>query len=251
MIRSMVVRDFRTRYVGSLLGFFWSVIHPLSQFLLYYFIFAVVIKIRLGPEYGGTNYAIWLISGLLPWLFFAEVITRSPSAVVGQSSLIKKMVFPSEIMSFVHLIAGLINHFIGIIILTGFLLLLGSGISFKVFFIFPYLVVVAMFVLGLSWLLSSLNVFLRDVGQIVGVVVNIWFFLTPILYTQDLIPKNWQWFYGLNPMLHLIEGYRMALLGKADFDGMGLFYFFGVSLFIFILGGFTFKRLKPEFADVL
>ena len=251
MIRSMVARDLGARYVGSLLGFFWSVIHPLSQFLLYYFIFAVVIKIRLGPEYGGTNYAVWLIAGLLPWLFFAEVITRSPNAVVGQSSLINKMVFPSEIMPFVHLVAAMINHFISVGILTGLLIFLDYRISLKILFLLPYLVVISILILGMAWLLSAINVFLRDVGQIVGVVINIWFFLTPILYTQDLIPEILQTLFELNPMLHAVEGYRMALLGKTDFDVVGFSYLVFVGLFIFVLGGLTFKRLKPDFADVL
>jgi len=251
MIRSMVMQDLKARYVGSLLGFFWSFIHPLTQILLYYFIFSVVIKIRLGPEYGGTHYAIWLISGLLPWLFFAEVAGRSPNAVVGQTHMIKKMVFPSEIMPFVHLVAAVVNHLIGIGILIVFLLLLGYGVSLKFLFLFPYLLLISIFILGFSWLLSALNVFLRDVGQIISVVVNIWFFLTPILYSRNLIPGSLQWIYQLNPMLHLVEGYRMALLGKTNFDIIGFSYLFLIGLFIFVLGGLTFKKLKPEFADVL
>src|SRR3990172_9144128 len=86
MIRSMVIRDLRARYMGSFLGFFWSVIHPLTQLLIYYFVFALVLKIRLGPGYGGANYALWLIAGLLPWMFFAEAVTRAPGAVLEQAN---------------------------------------------------------------------------------------------------------------------------------------------------------------------
>jgi len=251
MIRSMVTRDLKARYIGSLLGFFWSIIHPLSQILLYYFIFAVIIKIRLGPEYGGGNYALWLIAGLLPWLFFAEVINRSPRAVVEQSNLIKKIVFPSEIFPVVQLAAAFFNHLIGLSIFIVFLLFFGFGLTIKGLMIIPYMVLIGVFSLGVSWLLSALNVFLRDVGQIIGVILNIWFFLTPILYSPNMIPERLQWLFHLNPMFHAVEGYRMGLLGTSILDVPGFLYLFSFCLIIFILGGLTFKRLKPAFVDVL
>ena len=251
MIRSMVVRDIRSRYIGSLLGIFWSIIHPFLQLLLYYFIFAVVLKMRLGPEYGGTNFAIWLMAGLLPWLFFGEVVKNSPSAVREQSNLIKKMVFPSEILSVVQLAAGILNHLIGLSILFVFLIFFGVEISVKVFFILPYLLCITIFSLGISWFLSALNVFLRDVGQVIGVFLHLWFFLTPILYPLNLIPENFRDFYFINPMLHAVEGYRMALLGRTEFDFTGFAYLLIIGLILFAVGGLTFKKLKPAFADVL
>src|SRR3990170_6012369 len=251
MIRSMVRRDLKQRYIGSLLGIFWSVIHPLTQLIIYYFIFAVVFKIRLGPEYGGTHYAIWLIAGLLPWLFFAEVMNRCPSSVLEQSSLIKKMVFPSEILPIVTLSAAIISHLIGMIILIGLLVVLGGTISIKILLVIPYLFALGLFALGISWILSSLNVFLRDIGQVIGVVINIWFYLTPVVYSRQLVPGRLQKVFGLNPMLHIIEGYRMALLGKTDMDVTGLSYTLAVGTIFLVIGAFTFRRLKPTFADVL
>jgi len=251
MIRSMVIRDLRARYMGSYLGFFWSVIHPLTQLLLYYFLFSVVLKMRLGPEYGGTSFAIWLIAGLLPWMFFTEVVNRSPNAVLEQASVIKKMVFPSELLPFVHLTAAMVNHFIGLTILFGFLIVLGYGLSFNILFVFLYLFAIGLFALGISWLLSSLNVFMRDIGQVISVVINIWFFLTPISYPGRMIPPSVKGLLRLNPMLHAVDGYRMALLGKADIDMTGLAYLLVVALITFTLGGLTFQKLKPAFADVL
>jgi lipopolysaccharide transport system permease protein len=121
MIRSMIIRDMRARYIGSFLGIFWSIIHPLTQLIIYYFVFSVILKIKLRPEYGGTDFSLWLVAGLLPWLFFAEVLSRSPGAVLDQSSLITKTVFPSEILPLAHLGAALINHFIGVVIFFGFI----------------------------------------------------------------------------------------------------------------------------------
>ena len=107
------------------------------------------------------------------------------------------------------------------------------------------------FALGISWLLSALNVFLRDIGQIIGVFVNIWFFLTPIIYPRHVIPENFQEIYGLNPMLHAVEAYRVGLLGKTALDLEGLSYLLLVGLVTFAVGGLIFKKLKPAFADVL
>ena len=251
MIRSMVHRNIRARYVGSFLGIFWSIIHPLTQLIIYYFIFSVILKIKLGPEFGGTSFAIWLVAGLLPWMFFAEVVTQSPGSVLEQSGLITKMVFPSEILPLTNLLAALINHLIGVVILIGFLLALGYGISLNIFLIIPSLLATCVFALGISWMLSALNVFLRDIGQIISVFVNIWFFVTPIIYPRHLIPESFQRLYCLNPMLHTVEAYRVGLLGKTDINVTGLSYLLLLALVSFVLGGLVFKKLKPAFGDVL
>ncbi len=251
MIRSIVIREIRTRYIGSFLGIFWSIIHPLTQILIYYFIFSVILKIRLGPEFGGTSFAIWLVAGLLPWMFFAEVVTQSPGAVLEQSSLITKMVFPSEILPLTNLLAALINHLIGVVILIGFLFALGYGISLNILLIIPSLIATGIFALGISWMLSALNVFLRDIGQIISVFVNIWFFMTPIFYPKHLIPEKLQVLYSLNPMLHVVETYRVGLLGKTDIDVTGFSYLLLIGFVAFVLGGLIFRKLKPAFADVL
>lgn len=251
MIRSMVIRDLRQRYVGSILGVFWSVIHPLTQILLYYFVFGVVFKMRLGPEYGETKFVFWLIAGLLPWMFFAETVSRAPNAVLDQANIVKKMVFPSEILPIVNLAAALINHIIAVAILVVFLIASGHGISSEMLLILPYLLLLGLFSLGISWLLSSLTVYLRDIYHIIGVIVNIWFYLTPIIYPQHQLPVGLRWLFGLNPMLHVIEGFRAALLGKTNVDIAGLIYLLVVGIVILIMGALTFRKLKPAFADVL
>jgi len=154
-------------------------------------------------------------------------------------------------LSFTLLIAATINHLIGVIIFIGFLLLFGYGISLNVLLIAPIFVVTGFFALGISWMLSALNVFLRDIGQIIGVFVNIWFFLTPIIYPRYLIPENWQFIYGLNPMIYSVEGYREGLLGAADINIQGLLYLLLLGLLALAVGGLIFKKLKPAFADVL
>ncbi len=251
MIRGLVARDIRKRYVGSLLGIFWSVVHPLIQLLLYYFVFAVVFKMRLGPEYGGTSIALWLIAGLLPWMMFAEVLNRSPEAVVEQSSVIKKMVFPSEILPIVKLAAAVLNHVIGLALLIALLLATGHVITSSLVLIVPYLLAMMFFSLGVSWALASLNVFLRDIGQVVVVFVNLWFFFTPIVYARELVPASLQPLYSVNPMLYVVEGYRTALLGQPGVQGPAFAYLLVVAFAAFAVGGLIFKKLKPTFGDVL
>lgn len=251
MIRSLVVMDLRKRYVGSLLGVFWSVIHPLIQLLIYYFVFSVVFRARLGAEYAETNYAVWLITGLLPWMMFSEVLTRSADAVREQAAVIKKMVFPSEILPIVKVAAAVVTHTIGLCLLLGLLGLVGDGVSWRVVLIVPYLIAVGVLALGISWALAASNVFLRDIGQVVSVFVNIWFFLTPIVYVQTLVPPSLQGLYSLNPMIYAVNGYRAAILGRAAVDVSGLLYLGVLGLAAFAIGGVVFKRLKPQFADVL
>src|SRR3972149_2204623 len=251
MLRSMIFRDLQKRYVGSLLGVFWSVIHPLMQLSLYYFVFSVILRTRLAPEHIETHFAFWLLAALLPWMLFADVVNRSPGAVLEHSNLIRKMVFPSEILSVVHLGVAVVNHLIGFTILIGLILATGYGISFKILFIFPYLFAAVIFALGMAWALSALNVFLRDVGQIIGVLVQLWFYVTPIVYPFYLIPDKVKGLYFLNPMFHVTEGSRMAVFGKTEMNVSGFLYLFIVSLAMFAIGGLTFKKLKTFFADVL
>jgi ABC-type polysaccharide/polyol phosphate export permease len=251
MIRSLAIRDLQANYVGSFLGLFWSIIHPISQILLYTFIFSVVLRLKLGPEYGEMPYVFWLMAGLMPWFFFAEMVSRSPGAVLGQASVIKKMVFPTEILPFANLVAALINHFISMFILISLIVAFGYGISWKIILLFPYLLAIGILATGIAWIISALNVFLRDIGQILGVVVRFWFFLTAILYPVSRVPERFQGLMRLNPMLHAIEGYRMALFGKTSFDLAGFLYLLFVGLVMVVVGGLTFRKLKPAFADVL
>ncbi|HRY29847.1 MAG TPA: ABC transporter permease [Elusimicrobiota bacterium] len=251
MIQNMVVRDIRARYVGSFLGLFWTLIHPLSQLVIYYFVFAVVLKVRLGPEFGGTHFAVWLIAGLLPWMLFAEVVGRSPNALMEQAGLIKKTVFPSEILPFCHLSAALVNHFIALILLVTYISFFDAGLTARMSLLAPYLIFMGLFAVGLSWFLSSLNVFLRDVGQVLGVALQIWFYLTPVIYPQNAIPSKYLFWLKLNPMYHAVDGYRMALLGRVLPDTAGLLFLIASALSAFLIGGLLFKKLKPSFADVL
>jgi ABC-type polysaccharide/polyol phosphate export permease len=218
---------------------------------LYYFIFSVIFKVRLGSEYEDTGFAFWLIAGLLPWMFVSEIISRAPTSVLEQSNLIKKIVFPSEIFPIVNLIVASTNHLIALSILVLALLVTGQGISLQIVLLVPYLILAGIWTLGISWILASLNIFLRDVGHLIGVLLNLWFFSTPIIYPFHLVPESLRTVYYLNPLFHIVEGYRTALLGRAEMDMAGFSYLLITGTAIIILGALTFRKLKPAFADVL
>jgi ABC-type polysaccharide/polyol phosphate export permease len=253
MIKTMVLRDMKSRYAGAFLGMVWSFIQPLALIGTYYFVFSVVFKARLGAEYGNASFTIWLISGLLPWLFFSEVVSRGTSTVVSNASLITKTVFPSEILPLVTLISGLVNHLITI----GILLILGLALgvvklSFALFLIIPFMLLMGLFALGASWFLSSVNVYLRDVEQVIGIILNLWFYFTPIVYTISRVPERFRVILKLNPVLFIVEGYRAAFIGEINTISLyGSLYALVMCLVVFSIGGFVFRKLKSGFGDVL
>lgn len=251
LIRNIVNRDLRQRYIGSFLGIFWTIIHPVIQMAIYYFIFSVILGVRLGPEYKGTGFAVWMISGLLPWMLFAEILTRSPSIILAQSNLIKKTVFPSEILPLSNLISALINHVIAMIIFLIALIYSGKVVTLDFLLIFPFMILISLVGMGLSWVFSALNVFLRDIGQLISIGTQIWFFLTPIIYPAHRAPEIFLTLCQFNPMYHAVEGYRQALLGAGHISTFGILYLVGIAFLVLSGGGVIFRKLKPGFADVL
>jgi len=252
MIKNIVERDLKNRYIGSILGFLWTILNPLSQIVIYYYVFSIVLKVKLGDEYQNVNFAMWLVCGLLPWMMFGEVMGKVTNVILDNANLITKTVFPSEILPFSTLCSGIINHLIALILVFIF------GLAFSVIKIsvvtpifLVYLFCMLMFILGLGWILASLNVFIRDIGQFIGIVLNLWFYWTPIIYPIKAIPgKYWFWL-KINPVYHVVEGYRASLLSIGSFPIKGMIYLFVVSLFTFLIGGIIFKKLKYSFSDVL
>ena len=249
----MVVRDIKSRYAGSILGILWSVLHPAALIFTYYFVFSVVLKIRLGPEFDDANFTVWLISGLLPWIFFSDVLSRSSSVIVNNRNLITKTQFPSEILPLITLISGLTNHLITI----SLFMLIATCVSaispsFSMLLILPYTIITCIFALGLAWIISSINVYLRDIEQLIGILLNLWFYFTPIIYPISSVPEKYINLLKINPLFHISDGYRMILLNKLDLLSInGLSYIFVVSIAVLGLGGIIFKKLKGGFGDIL
>jgi lipopolysaccharide transport system permease protein len=251
LIRNFVVRDLRARYIGSFMGLFWSVIHPIVLLVSYTFVFQFIFKQKPPPETGTTSFSLFLFCSILPWLFFQDTLQRSSAAVVDNANLVTKTLFPSEILPLAIALAGLVNHLIGFAILLVIIFFTIGKISVFILMIPVYFFLLMLFTLGISWFVSSLNVFVRDVSQVISVVLTFWFWFTPIFYTADRFPPKLLFLVRCNPMAHVVLGYRDCLLRMRMPDLGILAIFAAVSLGIFIAGGLFFRKTKREFVDVL
>ena len=251
MIKSFAVADLKKRYTGSFGGIMWSVIQPLAMILTYYLIFSYVFGMKVKADYGTSSYALWLVGGLVPWFFFSETVSRSAGALHENRALVTKTLFPSEIIPICLLVSSFINHLIGLAILFIFAVAITGGVSPMSGLVVIYFVPLTLMVLGMSWALASLNVFIRDVSQVVGIVLNIWFYYTPIIYPVSIIPAKFRMLLQINPMYHVVEGYRDCLVSGKWPNPYHLAYLTVFSTVVFVLGGLLYKRLKPAFADVL
>ncbi len=250
-IEAFVRRDIRGRYVTSALGLSWALIQPLVLLLLYTFVFAYVLKIRFGANGTTGSFALYLFCGMLPWLAFAEGITRSASVIIEQTPLIKKVVFPSEILPAYVVISALVTELAGLAILLGGVGLFYRGLGWSVILLPVLLALQFLFTMGVGWVLASLNVFLRDVGQVLGMALTLWMFLTPIFYPAQLMPARYVWVLYLNPMYYVVQAYRDVILEGRSPRGPQMLVLGAVATGCFVLGYWFFRRSKHAFVDVL
>jgi len=251
LIRRFVARDLKARYIGSFMGVFWSVIHPIVLLVSYTFVFSLVFKQRPLPDTGTTSFPLFLFCSILPWLFFQETLQRSSTVILENANLVTRTLFPSEILPLTVLLSSLVNHLIGFAILLCIIFFAIGKVTLLILFIPVYFFCLMLFTLGISWFLSSLNVFVRDVSQVLSVILTFWFWFTPIFYSQDLFPRKLLFLVRWNPMAHVVVGYRDCLLRMRMPDLGILAIFAALSLVIFAAGGLFFRKTKRDFVDVL
>jgi lipopolysaccharide transport system permease protein len=250
LLQNLVVRDLKSRYVGSLMGFFWAVIHPLALLFTYTFVFSVVLKQKALVKSGTESFALFLFCGILPWLLFQDTVTRSANTVMDYSNLVKKTKFPVEIVPLSIFLANMVAHLIGLMILV-VALAVTQSLSWWMLLLPLIWVTLFLFSVGLGWLVATLQVFLRDTAQILQVVMTLWFWFTPIFYTIDMLPKPLRMLAGMNPLSTVVDGYRACLLQGKSPDPYALLMGISVSLAVFTIGGIAFRVGKREFCDVL
>lgn len=253
MLWMLTMRDFKTKYAGSVFGFAWAVLHPLLLVAIYGVVFGVFFRSTTDPVYGANSFLLFLLSGLVPWQFFSEAVSSSSDVILSNSSLIKKSVgFPSEILPVTTVVSKVICHMITLILLFILLIIYGIRPGPISLFIFVYMFFMSIFAIGIGWFLSSITVFLRDTQQLIGLVIMCWFFLTPIVYAPSIVPGGLPLFIlKLNPMFHAVEGYRLALLADRALPWKDLAYMGIASFITFGVGGIFYRKLKPWFAEVL
>ena len=262
LLSNLVRRDLKVRYRNSVLGILWSLLNPLLMMLVFSLVFA-----KLIPREDIRQYAVFFLVGLLPWQFFTGSLISGTTSITGNSQLIKKVYFPRLLLPTSATISNLVNYLIAFVLLLVLLYISGLGLTIHSLWLLPILITQIVFILGLVYLFSSLNVFYRDVIMILNVVILALFFLTPIIYPLDWLGETrtimglafnpavvMRW---LNPMASIIDGYRTVLWGTmgsngpAPMDPVYLLRTFATSVLIFIFGLVVFSRTQNLFGEKL
>ncbi|WP_165671825.1 ABC transporter permease [Metapseudomonas otitidis] len=250
MIQAMAMRELQSRYIGTLGGMLWAFAHPLAIVVVFYFVFAVGFRAQAPVD---TPFILWFVCGLAPWFFFSEVLQSITHSITSNTHLVKKTVFPTEILPLVHLASGLIPHVIFLSVLLVVMLLYKVPLLPERLLFIYFLICNCALLLGLGWLLSALQVFYRDIGQALTILINLWFWSTPIVWSPQIMPPAIAEWLVYNPMNYIVQGYRGALIfSSTSWPPISqTAVFWCITLVVLFLGAFVFRRLKPEFADVL
>lgn len=255
LLKSLVQRDLEARYKGSILGNWWPLVNQLSQLLIYTYVFSIVLKVKLSlhglPENNFT-FGMWLYAGLLPWGAFTAGFTQSAASVISQPNLVKKIVFPLALLPLVPVCSAFIESSVGLMLLILIVGLFSHTVHLSLFLLPIVWLPQVLLTAGLGYLAAGFTVFLRDIPQGLGVLTNLWLYLTPVVYPASVIPEEWRtWVFWLNPLAAIVELYRdIVLEGQikhwAEWGIASL-----ISVIIFYLGFWSYRQLRPAFADVL
>jgi ABC-type polysaccharide/polyol phosphate export permease len=257
LIHSLVARELKARYRGSVLGFFWSFINPLMLLLVYSFVFSFVMKQAHDPRI--EPYALFMFCGILPWTWFSSSLSESAGVLISGGNLIKKVLFPAEILPIVTVLANMVHFFFGLLILAGFLVWYQRPLIIGELALFPLAVLVQLVLtMAFALLLSALTVHFRDIRDILSNLLTFWFFATPIIYPyfifQDpLDPAKEPWqatLLKLNPFTHLAITYQEILFFEGPVGHLKWLLVLGaISAVFFLFGYFVFDRLRDTFAE--
>jgi lipopolysaccharide transport system permease protein len=242
----LIWRDVKVRYKQTLLGAAWIILQPVLTMIVFTFLFGQVMKVPTD----GIPYPLFAFAGLLPWMFFSSSVTNSSNSLVGSANLITKVYFPREIIPGAAIGARLVDFAIGFLILFALLIYYRVALTWAALMI-PVLIVLTMLLaLGVGMWLSALNVRYRDVGALVPFLIQLGFFVTPIVYPSSLLPQSWQGVIRLNPLTGILEGFRAALFGQ-KFDWRALGIATAITGVLLVYSAFSFRRMEKDFADVI
>jgi lipopolysaccharide transport system permease protein len=254
LIRQMTVREVVGRYKGSIMGLAWSFFSPVFMLAVYTFVFSEIFKARWGTGDAGeskTQFAIILFAGLFVLNLFSEVLNRAPTLISSNVNYVKKVVFPIEILPVIAMMAALIHGAINLLVLLSAYLIFNQSIQWTAIFIPFVLLPLVILTTALAWFLASVGVFLRDVGQTIGLITTVLTFLSPVLYPVSAVPERFRPFIMLNPLTFIIEQTRDVLIWGHYPDWAGLAIYTGVALLIAWGGYAWFQKTRKGFADVL
>lgn len=245
LLKNNIKKDVGGKYKNSFLGVLWSFVNPLLQITVYAFVFQIILKSNI------ENYAVYLCCGLIPWQYFSSVVMRGAATVIDNGNIIKKVYFPREILPISLVSSEGVNFLISSLIILGFVIFSGIGLSINILWYFVILVIQFIVSIGIAFIVSSLSVYFRDFLHILGIIMQLLFYATPIVYSINSVPERFRLLVKLNPMSYLIESYRDIFYNKTmpNFQNLGIAL--GMGIVLLVVGYFIFKKLEKRFAEEL
>lgn len=251
LVHSLVARDLKARYRGSVLGFLWSFVNPLLLLLIYTFVFTVVIR---RPETSRLEpFALFMFCGILPWTWFSSSLLESANVLIAGGNLIRKVLFPAEVLPIVTVLAGLVHFFLGLPILAAFFIYYGKPVNPGDLALLPLIVVIQLaLTLGLALMVSALTVHFRDLRDLLANLLTLWFFATPIIYSLADAPAGVRRFLDLNPFTHLAVAYQEVLFVAGPFrDWTRLLAVGLLAVVVLVIGYAIFDRLRDTLPEAV
>jgi lipopolysaccharide transport system permease protein len=252
LIRSMARRDILARYRGSFGDVFWTVLNPLLLIATYFFVFGIILQTRFGPDQSRTGFALYFLAGMLPWLAFSEPVGRAAYVILDHRNFVKKLVFPLDTLPVNQVVSGLVTELFGAAVFVVGLLIVRHAVPASVVWLPVLVIPQLLFTLGVCWFLSALGVYMRDLGQIMALILTLWFFITPICYPESAkLSPAISAVMRQNPLYVLVRGYRAVFLEGHAPELFPLMKLWAIALALFFLGHVWFYRLRKSFADVI
>ena len=246
MIFSLVKKDLRGRYKGSVLGFLWTFINPLFQLIVYTMVFSFILKTTI------ERYYLYLFVALIPWIFFSSAITVGAASVVAQKDLVKKIYFPRMVIPISYVTSCFVNMLLCFIVVFAVVVCTGAGVNFIALLTLPVIMIVEyILALGMALLTSAVTVYFRDLEHILGIVSMAWMYMTPVMYDKSIVPDRLLPIFNLNPMTHVIECYRAVLYSKEVPDLTSLLSALSLGVLFLLIGCLVFNKLQRHFAEEL
>ncbi len=245
LLKTSIKKDIRGKYKSSILGVLWSFLNPLLQLAVYAIVFPLIMKSNI------PNYTVFVCCGLIPWTFFSTAISRTSFVMVENANIIKKVYFPREILPISIVTSEMVNFIISTIIILAFVIAYGIGFSWYIVFYPVILIIQYILLIGISLLVSSITVYIRDLQHFIGILLQLLFYATPIVYGLDIIPQSFRWILKINPMSYIIDGYRSIFYYQRMPDFVGLGIVLAISVILCIIGYLIFNKLQKRFAEEL
>lgn len=245
LIWILTARNVKSRYKQSILGYAWVIINPLMMMLVMSFVFSTILRIPSAD----VPYPLFLFVGLLPWMFFSTSVASSTDSIVGSASLVTKVYFPREILVIATVLSNVVDMVFGLLILFCLMVYFGESPAWTVVWLPLIFGMHLVFTVGISLPLAALNIFFRDIRYLVGVVLLMWFYITPVIYPVDLVPDRYRFLFDINPNAILVNVYRRILLQGVSPGTERLLLGIGFVLLTFLIGYYLFKRMEAGFAD--